>query len=127
MTKNGFFTDSQLIKETYYKGLARASFAANSDLWVQLFTVCADKHLLLSLFLMPGHTKDDPNKKAKAPLWRKEWHVKGNDRADSKADTAVALHVVSRDKAAPLMAVLIVARLDSREAISSCLKETGTL
>ena len=56
---------------------------------------------------MPSHTADDPQKKAKAPSWMKEWHVKGNDKADSCADTAAAaLHVIPRDIAAPLVKVL---------------------
>ena len=55
---------------------------------------------------MPSHSADVPKKKAKAPPWMKEWHVKGNDRADINADTAAALHVVPRDRAAPLIKIL---------------------
>lgn len=32
-----FFTDSKITKDTFNKGIARARFAANSDLWIQLF------------------------------------------------------------------------------------------
>lgn len=45
---------------------------------------------------MPSHTKDNPDKKAKAPSWMKELHVKGNDRADGNADTGAALHTIPR-------------------------------
>lgn len=43
---------------------------------------------------------------SKAPWWMKDWHVKGNDRADSMADIAAALHAVPKDKATPLIGVL---------------------
>jgi len=102
--KTGVFTGSQLTKDIHYKGLARARLAAITDLLVELFTVCPDKHLLLSLYWMSIHTKDDPKKKAKAPQWMKKWQLKANHRADSSADTAAALHVIPRDKAAPLIA-----------------------
>ena len=106
-----FFTDSKIIKDTYYKGLSRARFAANSDLWLELFTICTDKHLLLHLYWMPSHTKDNPAKKAKAPAWMTDWHVKGNDKADGNADTGAALHTIPRDTADPLINVLTTLNL----------------
>ena len=36
--KIDFFTDSKITKDTFYKGVERARFAANSDLWVQFFS-----------------------------------------------------------------------------------------
>lgn len=54
---------------------------------------------------MPSHTKDNPGKKTKAPSWMKEWHVRGNDRADGSADTGAALRVVPRNTAEPLIKV----------------------
>jgi len=94
-----FFTDSKITKDTFNKGVERARFAANSELWVQLFQNIKDKHITVQVYWMPSHTKDDPAKKAKAPLWMKEWHVKGNDQADANADMAAALHTVPRDTA----------------------------
>ena len=101
-----FFTDSKITKDTFNKGFERARFAANSDLWVQLFQNISDKHLTVHLYWMPSHTKEDPAKKAKAPPWMKEWHVKGNDKADGNADTAAALHTVPRDTAKPPLKVV---------------------
>jgi len=57
---------------------------------------------------MPSHTSTDPKKKAKAPSWMKEWHVQANDKADSNADTAAALHVVPRDIANPYIIFLTI-------------------
>lgn len=73
-----------------------------------MFAAVAEKQLEFNLYWMPSHAADDlKNKaKAKAPPWMKEWHVKGNDRADSNADTVAALHVVPRDRAAPLIKIL---------------------
>lgn len=62
-----FFTYSKIFKDTYYEGLSRARFAANSDLWVELCSPCEYKHLSLHLYWMPSHTKDNPDKRAKAP------------------------------------------------------------
>lgn len=38
----------------------------------------------------------------------KEWHVQANDKADSNADTAAALHVVPRDIANPYIIFLTI-------------------
>lgn len=104
--KIDFFTDSLITKNTYYKGLARAGFAANSDLWSVLFATIADKQLDFNIYWMPSHSAADLKKKAKAPSWIKDWHVKGKDKADSCADTAAALQGVPRDRAAPLIKIL---------------------
>ena len=71
-----------------------------------MFNTIADKQLDFSIYWMLSHTADDPKKKAKAPSWMKDWHVKANDKADCNADTAAALHVVPRNIAAPLIKVL---------------------
>jgi len=55
---------------------------------------------------MPSHTKDNPAKKAKAPAWMKDWHVKGNDKAAGNAETGAALHTIPRNTADPLIKVL---------------------
>ena len=114
-----FFTDSKITKDAFYKGVERARFAANSDLWVQLFDQIQEKHLLVNLHWMPSHTKDDPAKKAKAPEWMKEWHVKANDKADGNADTAAALHVIPRDVAGPPLKVVSKFKANGRKASSN--------
>jgi len=48
--KIDFFADSKITKDTYYKGVERARFAANSDLWVQLFQSIKDKQSLVNLY-----------------------------------------------------------------------------
>ena len=65
--KVDFFKDNLNTRDTYYKGQARARFAANSDLWTILFNTIADNQIDFSLYWMPSHSADDPKKKAKAP------------------------------------------------------------
>jgi len=58
--KVDFFTDSLITKNTYDKGIARARFAANSDVWSLLFATIADKQVDFNIYWMPSHSADDP-------------------------------------------------------------------
>jgi len=55
---------------------------------------------------MPMHTDKEPKKLDKATSWMKSWQVKGNNRADSMADTAAHLHRVTLEYTTPLIQVL---------------------
>ena len=89
-----FFTDSEITKDTYYKGKHRAKHANNADLWTELFQLIDTKNIDLRIYWMPSHTADNPEKRSKAPDWMEDWHVKGNDMADVLAGQAADMHRV---------------------------------
>lgn len=60
-----FFTDSEITKNTYYKGKHRAKHANNADRWTELFQIIDTKNIDLRLYWMPSHTADNPEKKAR--------------------------------------------------------------
>jgi len=93
-----FFTDSKITKDTYYKGHKRAKFATNADLWVQLFNLIETKHVLLNIYWMPSHTDSQPHKKKLAPSWMQDWHVKGNNEADTLGNRGAEFHTIPLGK-----------------------------
>jgi len=52
---------------------------------------------------MPSHTDKHPEKKEKAPAWMQDWHVKGNNEADTLAGAAAALHEIPNRTAQPII------------------------
>jgi len=45
----GFFTDTEITKNTYYKGLETARLGSRADLWIPLFGTIQQKHIKLNL------------------------------------------------------------------------------
>jgi len=90
-----FFTDDLITSNTDHKGIQRAKYANNADLWVQLFQDIEAKNLIFRVYWMPSHTDTKPSKEKLKPTWMQEWHVKGNSKADSLAIDAAAFHTIS--------------------------------
>ena len=100
------FTDREITKGTFNKGIERARLANNSKLWVQLFNLIATKYLDVDVWWMPSHTDKEPKKLAKAPAWMKGWHVKGNQIADDMAGPSADLHRVPSEHATHIVKLI---------------------
>jgi len=86
------FSDGEVTKVNFNKGLDRARFANNSTLRVKFFKSISTKFLELHVWWEPSHTDKEPTKLAKALSWMKEWRAKGNNIADGMPGTAADLH-----------------------------------
>jgi len=100
--KVDFFTDNKIIKDTYNKGKYRAIIANHADLLAEVFLHIEENYRDISVYWMPTHTDKHPEKKEKAPAWMQDWHVKGNNEADTLAGAAAALHEIPRRVAQPI-------------------------
>jgi len=100
-----FFTDNKIARDTYEKGKDRARLANHADLWSEIFQHIEDKYIDLRVYWIPSHTDKHPEKKEKAPPWMQEWHVKGNDEADTLAGAAAALHEIPSRIAQPIVKI----------------------
>jgi len=98
-----FFTDNKIARDTYNKGKDRARLANHADLWSGIFQHIENKYIDLRVYWIPSHTDKHREKKEKAPSWMQEWHVRGNDEADTLAGAAAALHEIPSRIAQPIV------------------------
>lgn len=103
--KADLFTDNKIARDTYNKGKHRAEIANHADLWSEIFQQIDDKYLDITVYWMPSHTEEHPEKKEKAPVWMQDWHVKGDKETDILAGAAAALHEIPSKIAQPIIQI----------------------
>ena len=125
------YTDNYPVYNIYNQGEQSALASANRDLWVQFFNNIRHKRLRLELKWFPSHLSEGPEERAKRkrktknpipiPEWVTEWHMRGNDVADSLAAEAAQSCQLDSEITKPIVvAVERLAKIQRRLAYLVC-------
>ena len=119
------YTDNYPVYKIFNKGEKFALASANRDIWLQIFQNIRRKRLRLELKWFPSHLSESPEERAKrkskvknpipVPEWVTEWHIRGNELADSlAAEAAQACQLDSEVTKPVVLAVERIAKIQRR-------------
>ena len=125
------YTDNYQVYRVFVQGEKVALASANRDLWMQIFNNIRRKRLRFELKWFPSHLSEGPEERAKRkqkvknpipiPEWVNDWHMRGNDVADSlAAEAAMSCQLDSEITKPVILEVERLAKIQKRLAYLIC-------
>ena len=113
------YTDNKPVHDIYNMGKETAFLQNNRDLWSEIFRQIGDKSIELKVFWIPSHM-DSADKKLKLekPRWMTQWHINGNNKADSLSLDAARVNQVPAELADPIINQITNLRLIQRRLVA---------
>ena len=115
-----FYSDNETFVKSYNLGFFHCKGILNADIYEHIFNVINDKRLDITVFWMPSHLLDDPDRKREkpTPLWVAHMRKLGNHHADRLAGLAASYYQLHKDIVRPIIKNLKLVRVIQRRLYS---------